>query len=79
MRRIEWCIEQEIIPESDEGIQIAIKLIEISNESFQGDTKMMDKFWEVRKQPAKETGLYPISEDVLGFVERCVAYATTQE
>ena len=79
LRRIEWCLEHKIMPESDEGFQIATKLIELSNESFQGDTTLMDKFWEVRKQPAKETGLYPISEDVLDFAERCVAYATTQE
>lgn len=79
LRQIEWCIEHDIKPESDEGLQIATKLIEISNVSFHGDVELMDKFWEVRKQPAKETGLYPISEDVLEFAERCVAYATTQE
>ena len=79
LRQIEWCIENDIMPESDEGFQIATKLIEISNESFHGDVELMDKFWEVRKQPAKETGLYPISEDVLEFAERCVAYATTHE
>ena len=79
LRQIEWCIEHDIKPESDEGLQIATKLIEISNVRFHGDVELMDKFWEVRKQPAKETGLYPISEDVLEFAERCVAYATTQE
>jgi DNA-binding transcriptional MerR regulator len=77
LRRIEWCIKHNIKPESDEGFQIATKLIEISDESFQGDTNLMEKFWEIRKQPAGETGLYPISEDVLEFVERCIAYVTT--
>ncbi len=56
LRQIEWCIENDIMPESDEGFQIATKLIEISNESFHGDVELMDKFWEVKKQPAKETG-----------------------
>jgi MerR family transcriptional regulator, thiopeptide resistance regulator len=78
LRRIEWCIENNIRPESDQGSEIASKLIEISNISFQGDIKLMEKFWEVRKLPAEETGLYPISEDVLEFVERCMAYVSTE-
>ncbi|MEX3625720.1 MerR family transcriptional regulator [Viridibacillus arvi] len=77
LRRIEWCIKHDIKPESDEGHQIACELIEISNDTFQGDTKLMDKFWEIRKLPSEETGLYPISEEVLEYVERCIAYVTT--
>lgn len=77
LRRIEWCIKHNIKAESDEGFHIASKLIELSNNTFHGDTKLIEKFWEVRKLPAEETGLYPISEDVLDYVERCIAYATT--
>lgn len=77
LRQIEWCIEQNIMPESDEGFLIASELIKISNESFQGDTKLIEKFWEIRKLPVEETGLYPLSEDVLNFVERCIAHVTT--
>ncbi|MFF3100197.1 MerR family transcriptional regulator [Viridibacillus arvi] len=77
LRRIEWCIKHDIKPESDEGHQIACELIEISNDTFQGDTKLMDKFWEIRKLPSEQTGLYPISEEVLEYVERCIAYVTT--
>lgn len=77
LRRIEWCIKHDIKPESDEGHQISCELIEISNDTFQGDTKLMDKFWEIRKLPSEETGLYPISEEVLEYVERCIAYVTT--
>lgn len=74
LQQIEWCIKHNIEPESEEGQQVASKLMEVSNESFQGDTTMMEKFWEVRKLPAEETGLFPISEDVLEFVERCIAF-----
>lgn len=74
LRRIERCIKHNIKPESDEGIEIATELIELSNDSFQGDTKLMEKFWEIRKLPARETGLFPISEEVLEFVERCIIY-----
>lgn len=74
LRRIERCIKHNIKPESDEGIEIATELIELSNDSFQGDTKLMEKFWVIRKLPARETGLFPISEEVLEFVERCIIY-----
>ncbi|MFJ7661756.1 MerR family transcriptional regulator [Lysinibacillus sp. NPDC097162] len=77
LRRIEWCIENNIKAETDEGFQIGSKLIALSNDTFQGDTELIEKFWEVRKLPVEETGLYPISEDVLDFVERCITYATT--
>ncbi|MFJ5763858.1 MerR family transcriptional regulator [Lysinibacillus sp. NPDC093210] len=77
LRRIEWCIEHNIKAESDEGFQIGSKLIELSNDTFQGDTELIEKFWEVRKLPVEETGLYPISEEVLDYVERCITYVTT--
>lgn len=75
LKRIEWCIEYSIEPESEEGYRIASELIEVSNKTFGGDEELMNKFWEVRKQPAEESGLYPVTEDVLEFVERCIAYA----
>ncbi|ASK62363.1 transcriptional regulator [Virgibacillus phasianinus] len=74
LRRVEWCIKNNIRPESEEGFQIASKLAELSDNTFQGDTTLVEKFWEIRKLPAEETGLYPISEEVLEFVERCTAY-----
>ncbi|APC47706.1 MerR family transcriptional regulator [Virgibacillus halodenitrificans] len=76
LRRIEWCIKHNIKPESEEGFQIASELIEVSNTSFSENTELADKFWEVRKLPAEETGLFPIEEDVLEFVERCIAYVS---
>lgn len=72
LRRIEWCISRRIPPESEEGAQIARELVSLSEETFGGDEALMDKFWEVRKQPAEQSGLYPISEEVLEFVERCM-------
>ncbi|WP_042473078.1 MerR family transcriptional regulator [Bacillus ndiopicus] len=77
IQRIEWCIKHNIKAESDEGLQIASALMELSNDTFQGDTELMEQFWEVRKLPAEETGFYPISEEVLEFVERSIAYAET--
>ncbi|POZ56844.1 HTH-type transcriptional activator TipA [Lysinibacillus sphaericus] len=79
LRQIEWCIKHNIQAESDKGFQIGSKIIELSNDTFQGDTALMDKFWEVRKLPTKKTGLYPISEEVLAYVERCIAYVTADK
>ncbi|WP_330949624.1 MerR family transcriptional regulator [Virgibacillus sp. MG-45] len=76
LQRIEWCIKQGMKPESEEGVQIASKLIALSNNTFHGNRELEEKFWEVRKLPVEETGLYPISEDVLEFVERCIAYTS---
>lgn len=79
LRRIDWCIQNNIKAESQEGLRLASKLMEISKDTFQGDTKLMEQFWEVRKLPTSVTGLYPISEEILEYVERCIAYAATQE
>lgn len=79
LKQIECYIDKGIHAESIQGIQIADKLIELSDVTFQGDHVLIDKFWEVRKLPSEETGLYPISEDVLGFVERCIDYATSKK
>lgn len=59
LRRIEWCIQ---LPESDEGYHIACELIALSHGTFNGDEKLMEKVWEVRKRPASETGLDPVSD-----------------
>ncbi|MFS0781826.1 MerR family transcriptional regulator [Bacillus sp. 1P06AnD] len=74
LHRIEWCIENNMKAESDEGVEIAAFIIELSKDTFQDDSHLMEKFWEVRKRPSEETGLYPISEEVLEYVERCIAY-----
>ncbi|OBY79477.1 transcriptional regulator [Paenibacillus sp. KS1] len=79
LRRIEWCIQQSIPPESDEGCKIATELHELSLISFEGDEDLIEKFWEVRKRPANETGLFPISDEVLEFLEKSSAYALGQE
>ncbi|RIW32543.1 MerR family transcriptional regulator [Bacillus salacetis] len=79
LRQIEWCIKHDIKPESDQGAEIAAKLIELTDASFEGDTELMDKFWEVRKLPAEETGLYPVSEEVLEFVERGIAFVSERQ
>ena len=79
LNQIESYIEQGIQAESLEGIEIAKKLIKLSDETFQGNDNLIEQFWEVRKLPVEETGLYPIPKDVLEFVERCIEYASANQ
>lgn len=39
----------------------------------------MEKFWEVRKLPTSESGLYPVSDEALNFVELSIAHALEKE
>ena len=79
LRRIEWCIQHKISPESEEGNRIASELMELSNDTFKGDQGLMDKFWEIRRKPSEETGLYPISEEALEFIEQCTFYQQSND
>lgn len=79
IRRIEWCIQQSVPPQSDEGYNIACELMKLSHYTFNGDETLIEKFWEVRKLPATESGLYPVSDEVLNFVELSTAYALEME
>jgi MerR family transcriptional regulator, thiopeptide resistance regulator len=78
IKKIESCLTLNIQPESIEGREIAMKLLELSKETFQGDTYLEDKFWEIRKLPSEETGLYPISNEVLNFAEKSIDYFTNK-
>lgn len=75
LRRIEHCVKHAISPESEEAYELALELIKLSDETFGGDAELMDRFWEVRKRPAEETGLYPVSPEVLDFVEQSISFA----
>jgi len=78
LKRVEWCIKKKVLPESREGQLIASALVQLSNDTFKRDSGLMDRFWEVRRKPSEETGLYPISEEVLDFIERSISYAAIE-
>lgn len=79
LQRIDRCVQQNILPESEEGFAIGRELIEISNEAFKGNEELMNQFWEIRRQPPEESGLYPLSEEILEFTERCIAGAMERD
>ncbi|URN96288.1 MAG: MerR family transcriptional regulator [Candidatus Pristimantibacillus lignocellulolyticus] len=72
IKQIEKYMALGIPPESKEGHAIAEELVMMSDETFGGDQELIEKFWEIRKKPTEETGLYPVSPDVIDFVERCI-------
>lgn len=75
LRRIEWCVSHGIPPQSEMGKALGEELLTLSDETFGGDQVLANKFWEIRKRPAQETGLFPLSEEVLLFVEQSLAFA----
>lgn len=78
LKRIEYCLEHGISPNSDEGHEIANSLIKLSDTTFNGNDDLINKFWEVRKKPSEDTGLYPIAGGVLTFIEECMEFATSK-
>jgi DNA-binding transcriptional MerR regulator len=78
VRRIELCIQDNISPDS-EYARLIIEDIEIlSEETFQGDQNLMNKFWKVRRsqESSNELNLYPIKQEIIDFIEE--AYAIIQ-
>ncbi len=71
IKRIEMSIDKGISPHSDEAQLIMDDMNILSDETFQGDQQLMNKFWEVRKseEASKELRLYPIKPAIIEFIE----------
>lgn len=72
IKRIEMCIEKGVSPQSEE-VQLILDDINIlSEETFQGDQQLMNKFWEVRKseKASGDLRLYPIKPAIIEFIEQ---------
>ncbi|WP_028546259.1 MerR family transcriptional regulator [Paenibacillus taiwanensis] len=71
--RIEDCIRSGALPQSSEGKAIAEEVDRLSELTFAGDTALMNKFWEIRKEPASAAqGLVPVRQEVIQFIEECL-------
>lgn len=74
--RIERCIQEGTKPQSAEGAAIAAEIDRLSEMTFAGDTALMNKFWELRKDPAStDQGLVPIRQEVIQFIEDCLTHS----
>ncbi|EIT84279.1 transcriptional regulator [Fictibacillus macauensis ZFHKF-1] len=74
LQRINICLKENQSPRSKEGYTIGQALTELAQATFGDNQALAEKFWEVRQKPSEETGLYPLSQEVLAFVESCTAY-----
>lgn len=74
MKRIEMCMDKELSPQSVEMQLIMEDMNILSEETFQGDQQLMDKFWEVRKseKASADLGLYPINPALIEFIEQAL-------
>ncbi len=75
IKRIEICLKNKNEPTSEEGLLIASDVLLLSHEMFQGDTELEEKFWNARKSEtsSRSLNLYPISNEVLEFLERSIS------
>ena len=74
MKRIEMCMDKELSPQSGEMQLIMEDMNILSEETFQGDQQLMDKFWEVRKseKASEDLRLYPIKPAIIEFIEQAL-------
>ncbi|WP_228548261.1 MerR family transcriptional regulator [Sporosarcina obsidiansis] len=75
IKRIELCIKKGTSPKSEEVQLIIDDMNILSEETFQGDQQLMDKFWDVRKseKASADLGLYPIREEIIAFIEEALS------
>lgn len=76
IKRIELCLTNGVTPNSAEGQLVLEDVGILSEETFGNDPELVEAFWKVRKSPdaSAELGLYPISPEVIGFLERADSY-----
>lgn len=74
MKRIEMCMDKELSPQSVEMQIIMEDMNILSEETFQGEQQLMDKFWEVRKseKASEDLGLYPIKPALIEYIEQAL-------
>lgn len=74
MKRIEMCMDKELPPQSVEMQLIMEDMNILSEETFQGDQQLMNKFWEVRKseKASGDLRLYPIKPAIIDFIEQAL-------
>ena len=71
MKRILLCEEKKLPPHSEEAQLLAADLQLLTQETFNGDMYLAEKFWEVRKseEHSQALNLYPIRKEVLEYVD----------
>lgn len=75
MKRIILCAEKKLPPNSEEAQLLAADIQLLTEETFNGDRQLADKFWEARKSEkhSQAMNLYPIKKEVLDYIETVMA------
>ncbi|WP_179134086.1 MerR family transcriptional regulator [Halobacillus massiliensis] len=76
INQIKSCLKRRVEPQSEEASIIAQKCLLLSKDLFKKDPELADKFWEARKSPqaSTELGLYPLSPEILQFLEEALQH-----
>ncbi|QDP39276.1 MerR family transcriptional regulator [Radiobacillus deserti] len=74
IKRIELCLAEGKSPRSEEGRLIAEDTLILSNEMFNGNAELEQKFWEARKSETQsaDLNLYPVNNAVMMFMEEAI-------
>ncbi|WP_040984022.1 MerR family transcriptional regulator [Oceanobacillus jeddahense] len=56
-------------PESPESQDLANKLVYFLENTFYGDSALIEKYWLLQKQPPKEGNLFMLDDDVIQYIE----------
>ncbi|ELK45648.1 MerR family transcriptional regulator [Halobacillus sp. ACCC02827] len=80
VERTRICIERGIGPDSIDGRLIAEDCLALSAGMLGDDPVLIDKFWQARKseETSAELGLYPVSLDILTFLEEAFQHLPEQ-
>ncbi|WP_409295547.1 MerR family transcriptional regulator [Peribacillus sp. SCS-26] len=76
LKRAKLYLQAGLLPSSDEAQLLAEDCLLLSRELFQGDRELEEKFWNARKseETSKEMGYYPISRELLRFMEEAISH-----
>ncbi|MFD1413774.1 MerR family transcriptional regulator [Oceanobacillus jeddahense] len=56
-------------PESPKSQDLANKLVYFLENTFYGDSALIEKYWLLQKQPPKEGNLFMLDDDVIQYIE----------
>jgi DNA-binding transcriptional MerR regulator len=56
-------------PESPQSKDLANKLVYFLENTFYGDSALMEKYWMLQKQPPKEGNLFILDDDVIQYID----------
>ncbi len=74
VKRVELCLDTGKSPRSMEAQLLVEDINILSDEMFQGNKELEEKFWTARssKETSEELGFYPVPDEILMFIEQSI-------